>query len=179
MKDPIANIEWRDAASLNANDYNPNVVFTPELTLLERSILLTGWVQPVLVAADGTIIDGFHRVRLSIDSQALRKRYDGKVPCAVVNVPRDRAMVLTIRMKPGKGSHVAVRMSEIWHELMDVHHYDAQQIAIEIGATRDEVDLLYQDGVFKKKDIANYRYSKAWYPAEKPKGKGNGHAAAG
>lgn len=177
MNDPISNIEWRDAASLKANSYNPNVVFTPELRLLERSILLTGWVQPILIAKDGTIIDGFHRSRLVQDSEALRKRYGGKVPCAVLDITRDKAMILTIRMNRAKGSHVAVRMSEIVRELIDVHHCDPQEVAIEIGATKDEVDLLYQDGVFKMKNIENWRYSKSWYPKEVP-AKANGKAAA-
>lgn len=53
------------------------------------------------------------------------------------------------------------------HELIDMHHCDPQEVAIEIGATKDEIDLLYQDGVFKKKDIASHAYSKAWYPEEK------------
>lgn len=34
FKEPIDNIEWRDAKSLEANGWNPNVVFTPELKLL-------------------------------------------------------------------------------------------------------------------------------------------------
>ncbi len=177
MNDPINTIEWRDAAVLNGNDYNPNVVFSPELRLLERSILLTGFVQPILITKDGTIIDGFHRVMLSRESEALRKRYAGKVPCAVLDVPRDKAMILTIRMNRAKGTHVAVRMSEIVRELIDVHHCDPQEVAIEIGATKDEIDLLYQDGVFKMKNIENYRWSKAWYPAEKAKG--DAAAAAG
>jgi ParB-like chromosome segregation protein Spo0J len=169
MNDPIGNIEWRDAATLNGNDYNPNTVFNPELRLLERSILLTGWVQPVLCTKDGTIIDGFHRVMLSRESESLRKRYAGKVPCAVIDLPRDQAMMLTIRMNRAKGTHVAVRMSEIVRELIDVHACDPQEVAIEIGATKDEIDLLYQDGVFKMKNIEAYRYSKAWYPEERAK----------
>lgn len=173
MNDPINSIEWREAATLNANDYNPNVVFTPELRLLERSILLGGWVQPILITKDGTIIDGFHRSRLALESAALVKRYAGKVPCAVIDVPRDKAMMLTIRMNRAKGSHVAVRMSEIVRELIDVHACDPQEVAIEIGATKDEVDLLYQDGIFKMKNIENYRYGKSWYPAEKAKGNGS------
>lgn len=166
MNDPITRIEWRDAATLNGNDYNPNTVFNPELRLLERSLLLTGWVQPLLVTKDGTIIDGFHRWRLSQDSELLRKRYGGKVPCAVLDIPRDKAMILTIRMNRAKGSHVAVRMSEIVRELIDVHHCDPQEVAIELGATKDEIDLLYQEGVFKMKNIADYKYSQAWYPRE-------------
>lgn len=178
--DPITNIEWRDAASLNANDYNPNVVFTPELRLLERSILLTGWVQPILVQrAELIIIDGFHRSRLALESGLLRKRYGGKVPCALLDVTRQQAMILTIRMNRAKGTHVAVRMSEIVRELIDVHQCDPQEVAIEIGATKDEIDLLYQEGVFKMKNIADYRYGKAWYPKEVAKGKVNGGAAAG
>lgn len=163
--DPIDNIVWRLAAELNANDYNPNVVFTPELTLLERSILATGWVQPVLIARDDTIIDGFHRARLAQDSKPIARKYEGRCPCAVIPVDRAEAMLLTIRMNRAKGTHVALRMSAIVHELVDRHAYDPQEIATEIGATRAEVDLLYQDGVFKAKNIAEYRYSRAWYPA--------------
>jgi hypothetical protein len=123
-------------------------------------------VQPVLIAADGTIIDGFHRSMLSRESAALKKRYGGKVPCAVLDIPRHKAMILTIRMNRAKGTHVACRMSDIVRELIDVHHCDPQEVAIEIGATKDEIDLLYQEGVFKKLDVANTPYSRAWYPAE-------------
>lgn len=169
IADPIASIEWRDAESLDANDYNPNVVFGPEMALLERSILLTGWVQPVLVTTDGIIIDGFHRVTLSRVSQAMRQRWGGKVPCAVLDVPREQAMILTIRMNRAKGSHVAVRMSKIIHELIDVHNLDPAEIALEIGATKQEVALLYQDNVFQAKNISSWEYSKAWYPIENGK----------
>lgn len=163
---------------LDGNDYNPNVVFTPELRLLERSILLTGWVQPVLITPAGTIIDGFHRVMLSRQSAVLKARYSGQVPCAVVDLPRHKAMLLTVRMNRAKGTHVAVRMSEIVRELIDVHHCDPQEVAIEIGATKDEIELLHQDGVFKMKNIEKHVYSKAWYPIE-DRGKiaGNGRAA--
>lgn len=51
-KEPINNVEWRDASSINANGYNPNVVFTPELKLLEKSILKCGWIQPVIINPD-------------------------------------------------------------------------------------------------------------------------------
>lgn len=164
--DPISRIEWRPAKLLNRNDYNPNTVFSPEMKLLERSILLTGFVQPILIAQDGTIIDGFHRTTLSRSSNAIRQRWAGKVPCAILDVTRGQAMILTIRMNRAKGSHAAVKMSEIVRELIDVHHYDPQEVAIEIGATADEVDLLRQDGVFKAKKIDQHQYSKAWYPAE-------------
>ena len=170
-KDPIMNIQWRDAATLDANSWNPNSVFSPEMKLLERSILLQGFIQPILITADGMIIDGFHRSRLALESKMLLERYQRMVPCAVLNINRPEAMVITIRMNRAKGSHVAYRMAEIIHELIDVHQYEPAEIAVEIGATLDEVALLHQDGVFKAKDIANYSFSKAWYPAEVAKAK--------
>ena len=164
--DPINKITWLNASELDGNDYNPNVVFTPELKLLERSLIKTGWVQPVLVSRDYIIIDGFHRWRLSQDSAAMKERYKGMLPCAILDIDKPTAMILTIRMNRAKGSHVAVQMSEIIHQLIDEHNLDPNEIAQEIGATKDEINLLYQDGVFKMKNIKDYKYSKAWYPAE-------------
>lgn len=162
--DPISNIEWLKADSLEANDYNPNVVFSPELKALEKNILAIGWVQPVICSKDKVIIDGFHRTMLSRESKKLQEKYDGHVPCVVFDVPRDMAMILTVRMNRAKGSHVAVRMSEMVKELIDTHKWDSQDLAKELGATKKEIDLLYQDGVFKFRNIKNYKYSKAWYP---------------
>ena len=59
--DPISRVEWIDVRELNANDYNPNVVLNKELSLLEFSILKNGWIQPILINSDNTIIDGYHR----------------------------------------------------------------------------------------------------------------------
>lgn len=166
-KDPISNIEWRDAATLVANDYNPNRVFSPEMKLLERSILLTGYVQPILVRkAEPDIIDGFHRHRLAQDSKALKARYGGMVPCAVLDVTRPQAMLLTVRMNRAKGTHVAVLMSNLVRELIDVHHYDPQELCAELGATMDEIALLHQESVFQLKGIDKWAWSPAWYPAE-------------
>lgn len=163
-KDPISHIEWLDAASLMANDYNPNIVFNPELKALEKNILAIGWVQPVITTKEKIIIDGFHRTMLSKESKALQKIYEGKVPCVVFDVPRDEAMILTVRMNRAKGSHVAVRMSEMIKELIDEHKWEVEPLAKELGATKKEIDLLYQDGVFKFRNIDKYKYSKAWYP---------------
>ena len=166
LKDPIDRIEWRVASTLNANDYNPNIVFTPELKLLERSILKTGWVQPILITSNGTIIDGFHRHRLAQDSQKMREKYEGKVPCAVMDISEQEAMIVTIRMNRAKGSHVAVRMSEIVKTLIDDMGVLPEELCQDIGATKQEIDLLYQDGVFKMKNIKDYKYSKSWIPSD-------------
>ena len=57
-------------------------------------------------------------------------------------------------------------MSELVHSLIDEHGCDPAEVAVEIGATADEVALLYQESVFTAKNIKDYRYSKAWVPKE-------------
>lgn len=165
--DPIERIEWLHHQELKANFWNPNIVMDQELRLLERSILMTGWVQPILISRDGIIIDGFHRWCLSRDSKELQRRYGGLVPCVRMYVGEDQAMALTVRINRAKGTHVAVRMSHLVKALIDQHCWDRQQVAAEIGATLDEVDLLYQDSIFKARNLENYRYSKAWVPEER------------
>lgn len=166
MNDPINNIEWIDAHELEANDYNPNIVYTPELKALEKNIIEIGWVQPVIIDMAGVIIDGFHRVMLSRQSKPLLKKYKGKVPCVIFDLPRDEAMIITVRMNRAKGSHIAVRMSQMVKQLIDEHGWEVERIAKQIGAPKAEIDVLYQDGVFKMRNIKKYKYSKAWYPVE-------------
>ncbi|MGV9668661.1 ParB N-terminal domain-containing protein [Nocardia niigatensis] len=163
---PIDHIQWVPADTLDPNVWNPNRVHKPELRLLERSLLQTGWLQPLMVNPDRIIIDGFHRWRLSQDSKAVQKRWKGRVPVAVLDVDRPTAMLMTIRINRAKGSHAAVEMSAIVHELLEVHHMEPEQIAAEIGGTRAEVDLLAQDGVFTARKISEWAYSPAWYPKD-------------
>lgn len=165
-KDPICNITWLPSDDLNGNDYNPNFVMDGELRLLERSILKQGWIQPVLVNPDNIIIDGFHRVKLSQQSKALRRKYDGMVPCVVLKISRPKAMLLTVRINRAKGTHAAVRMADLIKELIDEHGFEREEVAAEIGATAKEVDLLYQDSIFHAKGLEKYRYSNAWIPKE-------------
>lgn len=162
--DPVDSIQWVPADTLDPNTWNPNRVHLAELRLLERSLLSTGWLQPLLVNPERLIIDGFHRWRLSQDSDAVRARWKGKVPVAVLDVDRPTAMLMTIRINRAKGTHVAVEMSNIVRELIEVHGVDRKTIAAEIGGTKEEVDLLAQEGVFAAKQIHKHAYSKAWYP---------------
>lgn len=166
LNSPIMKIEWRLASSLTANHYNPNFVMSPELVLLERSMMVTGIVQPILITPDGVIIDGFHRTQLAKDSPRLLAKYGGYVACAVLDVTPAEAMMLTVRMNRAKGTHGALKMSELVHSLIDEHGCDPAEVAVELGATADEVSLLYQESVFTAKNIKDYRYSKAWVPKE-------------
>lgn len=164
---PISNVEWVDVDLLEANDYNPNVVFGNEFKLLKFSLLKQGWIQPVLVCRNNdkyTIIDGFHRSTLVKTDKEVREFTNGKIPVVVLDIDEAQRKCLTIRINRAKGSHVAVKMSDIIKSLINEHNMSIKDICKEIGATKDEVDLLMMDDVFKALDIENKEFSKAWYP---------------
>lgn len=166
MSDPIDQITWVAATDLRANDWNPNRVFSPELKLLEHNLLSIGWVQPVLANRNNLIIDGFHRWRLTQDSTAIQGRWGGLVPVAFLDLADDEAMALTVRMNRAKGTHVAVHMHQLVARLLSDHAWTVERVQEAIGATRQEVETLAQEGVFALKKIDQWAYSKAWYPAE-------------
>lgn len=162
---PISNVEWVDVSKLSANDYNPNVVYSKEMELLKLSILKNGWIQPILVTQDYVIIDGFHRASLAKADKAVAALTKGKVPCVVMNLSEPERMLLTIRINRAKGSHIAVKMSDIIKSLVNDYGIPIDEICNQIGATKDEIELLLMDSVFKKYDITKEsKYSKAWVP---------------
>ncbi len=46
--------------------------------------------------------------------------------------------------------------------LVDKYNVSKDYIKKSIGATKDEIDLLYKDGVFDALNIKQHKYSKAW-----------------
>ncbi len=164
--DPIDLIEWRDARELVSNHYNPNYVMTPELKLIERNILRLGWMQPILVSPDSVIIDGFHRVRLALDSKKLKKIYGGNVPTVVIDCEPWEAMILTVRTNRAKGTHAAVLMADLVRELIDKHALTVDQLRVEMGMTKKEIELLYENSIFVSKGLDKAPYSKAWIPKD-------------
>lgn len=160
---PISNVERVSVEKLNANDYNPNVVFSDEMRLLKFSLLKHGWIQPILCTQDYVIIDGFHRATIAKTTPAAT--CEGKVPCCIMNLSEPERMLLTIRINRAKGSHIAVKMSDIIHTLVLDYAMPVETICKEIGADKAEVELLLMDNVFAKKNInEETKYSKAWYP---------------
>lgn len=162
--DPISRVEWRDSRELKANHYNPNMVMTSEMRLLERSILSQGWVQPILITPDGTIIDGFHRATLAKTSKPIIRKYGHLCPAAVLDIPKHRAICLTVRINRAKGEHQAMKMADLVKALVKEHRMSEEEIAAELGATVGEIRLLLADDIFKRRGIDTHTYSRAWVP---------------
>lgn len=164
--EPIEQIVWFNYKKLKPNDYNPNWVMPAEMDLLEHSLLTLGWIQPIVVGKDLTIIDGFHRWLLAHKSKAMLETYGGKLPCVVLDLPRWKALCMTVRINRAKGMHGAQEMAKIVKELVDICGMDKQTMVTEMGMTMTEIDALYSESVFKARNTKAHKYSKAWIPEE-------------
>jgi hypothetical protein len=73
-------------------------------------------------------------------------------------------MLLTVRINRAKGVHASVKMAELIKSVIQEYDYTVDQVKEAIGATRDEIELLLEENVFKALGIEAHKYSEAWYP---------------
>jgi ParB-like chromosome segregation protein Spo0J len=159
-------IEWVPAATVEANDYNPNSVAPPEMELLRLSIAADGYTQPIVTyqeAGRTEVVDGFHRHRVGRECEDVAATLHGHLP--VVRI-RDEAsdkadrMASTIRHNRARGKHQVIKMSDIVLDLKRRNWTDGK-IAKQLGMDADEVLRLSQIGgladVFADRD-----FSMAW-----------------
>jgi hypothetical protein len=57
-----------------------------------------------------------------------------------------------------------VKMAELIKIVVEEYDYTIDQVKEAIGATKDEIELLLQENVFKALNIESHKYSEAWYP---------------
>lgn len=166
MSDPVFHVINKNVNELYPNNWNPNVVMNAELKLLEESILLYGWIHPVIVNVNGMIIDGYHRWFLNKTSTKLLKKYDGMTPCVVLDIDDKEAIMMTVRMNRAKGVHAALKMRDIVQSLTDDYGASREELKKKMGMTDGEINLLYDGSLLKKRNLQDHKYSKAWVPVE-------------
>ena len=148
------------AGKVQANDYNPNHVASPEMKLLAHSIEEDGVTQPVVTFYDADIdryivIDGYHRYTI------LTKWFKlPEIPVVVVDKPIQDRMASTIRHNRARGKHQVDMMSVMVEKLLKLGWADID-IARHLGMEAEEVLRLKQmtglAGLF-----ANQPYSRSW-----------------
>lgn len=164
--EPVDCVQWVRAETVTANDYNPNAVASPEMRLLERSILQDGYTQPIVgMATESGVetVDGFHRGKIGKESKAIRTRIHGYLPVALIRSTqtdkKDR-IAATIRHNRARGVHAVMPMTDIVADLIRQGSTDAE-IANELGMDADEVLRFKQvkglPALFK-----DHSFSKAW-----------------
>ena len=170
MRDePVDLVLWEPAASIEANDYNPNVVAAPEMRLLETSILADGYTQPIVThAVDGryVVVDGFHRNRVGRESAKVRKRIKGMLPVVRIRAGRegdDDRRAATIRHNRARGRHAVEPMTGIVAYLAK-KGWDDEKIGHELGMDPDEV-LRFKQITGLAELFGEREFSEAWEAA--------------
>lgn len=142
-KSPVYNVVAVPIEKITANDYNPNSVAPPEMALLETSIWEDGYTQPVVTVYDDendmyVVVDGFHRFLTLKNSDRIRERENGMLPCVVLDKDMSDRMASTIRHNRARGSHNIELMSTIVSELVEMGKGD-RWICQHIGMSPDEL----------------------------------------
>ena len=164
--EPVDLVEWVDADTVCANDYNPNRVAPPEMKLLEHSVACDGYTQPIVAHQVGDaheVVDGFHRNRVGKECSAIRERLRGYLPIVHIRSGRDAIndrVAATIRHNRARGKHTVDGMSDVVADLARRNWSDAK-IARELGMDSDEVLRLKQmTGLAEL--FSNREFSEAW-----------------
>ena len=164
--EPVDCVLWVDAESVTANDYNPNSMSATEKKLLERSIEMDGFTQPVVVARQQEqylVVDGFHRHLISAANPQIHQRLHGYLPVTLINVSRHgkkERIAATIRHNRARGKHQIAAMSDIVRDLYRLG-WDDRRIGQELGMDSDEVLRLKQISGLAEIFI-NDSFSQAW-----------------
>lgn len=149
--EPVDCVIWVPCEQVQANDYNPNAVAPPEMKLLQHSIRVDGYTQPIVGYFDDEehvfeVVDGFHRNRVGKECADIKERVKGYLPVTVINKERqgrtDR-IAATIRHNRARGKHAVTAMSDIVLELSR-RNWSDKKIAKELGMEPDEVLRLKQ-----------------------------------
>jgi len=164
FKEPVDVVQWIKADKIHANEYNPNIVATPEMKLLHLSIKLDGYTQPIVCYAlpDGKyeVVDGFHRNRIGTEYPDISKRIKGYLPIVVIDKSLDERMGSTIRHNRARGTHQIRSMSELVIELSKMGWEDPK-ICEMMGMELDEVIKLKQISGLKVA-FQDHQFSKSW-----------------
>lgn len=161
---PVDTVRWVPAESIQANEYNPNKIPTPEMRLLETSVLVDGYTMPIVCyhLGDGKyeIVDGFHRNRIGKESPIVQQRLKGRLPITIINKPIAERMGSTIRHNRARGVHQTTSMTSIVVSLVNEGWSD-EDICIKLGMSREEV-LRFKQASGLREAFANHVFSRSW-----------------
>ena len=135
---PLGSLQWIERDKLQPNNYNPNKVSRENLKLLAQSILTNGWTLPIVVRADMTIIDGYHRWMVSGEEPLLSK-LGGKVPIVVVKHSDEAEDIYgTVTHNRARGTHLLGPMKAIVQRLLS-EGKSVNEIGKQLGMRPEEI----------------------------------------
>lgn len=165
-EEPVDCILWVLAENIHASDYNPNVMAPSEKRLLQHSLTVDGYTQPVVVSPDNKgyeVVDGFHRYLVGASDTTLKKRLENYLPIAQIKSSRrskSERIASTVRHNRARGVHQITSMSDVVRDLSR-QGWDDNMIALELGMDADEVLRLKQICGLSELFV-NTEFSSAW-----------------
>lgn len=147
---PALNVQLVPAEQVVGNDYNPNRVAPPEMTLLKLSIKKDGVTMPVVVCDTPenkkhpyTVVDGFHRTTVIQQDKEINNTLHGYLPVSRLNKKLEDRITSTVRHNMARGTH-QVELSAKLVTLLKKHNWTNARIGLELGMDADEVLRLKQ-----------------------------------
>lgn len=174
-------IEYVQHEDVIPNTYNPNRQNEHEYRLLKMSMVEDGFTQPVIVGADGYIVDGEHRWRASkdlrdgthgLDYEATGGRkitsgepVDGFSRIPIVRVPMDaaQARVATLRHNRARGSEDVELSVQVLRDLETLGALDWAAESLDLSDA--ELQRLLED-IPAPEALAGLEFTEAWQPGE-------------
>lgn len=164
LQHPVLNIQLVKVEEVEGNDYNPNKVAPPEMTLLNLSIQKDGLTMPVVVADQDkkktpyVVVDGFHRTTTVKKNKKIYDSLNGYLPVSKLNKSIEERITSTVRHNMARGTH-QVELSARLVAMLKKHNWTNARIGIELGMDADEVLRLKQitglAELFKDKNFSN------------------------
>jgi site-specific DNA-methyltransferase (adenine-specific) len=116
------NFQKLNITNLHPADYNPRKDFKPddsEYQKIKRSIEEFGYVDPVIVNADKTVIGGHQRLKVLKDLG-----YE-EIDCVVIDIDKDQEKELNIALNKISGERDTDRLKNIFADF-DAGEFDAE-----------------------------------------------------
>ena len=131
------NIETRKIVDLHQAEYNPRKKLAPsdtEYQKIARSIEEFGYIDPIIINSDNTIIGGHQRAAVLFD-----KGYT-EIQVVVVDLPKDKEKALNIALNKISGEWDMEKLSELLQEL------EAENFDLSItGFSDEEIDTIMRE----------------------------------
>jgi hypothetical protein len=164
-------IEIVDIEELNTPAWRATYTLRPNLLILSALLTQYGFVQPIHVARQNSIIiDGTERVNLCRNVKALSGIKKNGIPVIFHDISEKQAMMMHLQMNRGNNNIVAKKMSSIIKKLYVSGSYTEKDFDDLLCMKRQEFELMIDGSILKSRKIQEHNYSRAWVPVEAPPG---------
>ncbi len=153
------NIQIINIEKLKAAEYNPRKDLKPEdeeYQKIKKSIIEFGYVEPIIVNSDMTVIGGHQRLKV------LKDLNHHNIECVIVDLDKDKEKALNIALNKISGEWDYDKLEDLFSELKESNYdltstgFDEKEInkifkeAEEIINNNEEVNLTeFSDDKFK------------------------------